>query len=262
MDDIYALIDANRAKAEHEYYMEQLKIPAHVPLQVEDRDIEHILMARSEQHALRKRADIVDSSIIVNPEIWKWFDTLFVHRPDTTFSVNTTFSVLKPLIPQEKLTTHAISAFAKFDRNIINEILKYCGIQTVARLSVVNKWLHAQCMRDEVWEELFSRLCTLKEECDKQPECSIRFKSERYRFEMGGLTEAQIQHRDDQHERLIGWLQHAFANKWVENTNTERIKEPPVLLRYWQDTKSLLKRMEIVPTIQAHDAHFFKYGQY
>lgn len=250
MDDIYALIDANRAKAEQEYHMERLKIPAHVPFQVEDRDIEHILIARSEQHALRKLTDIVDSSIIVNPEIWKWFDTLFVHRPDTTFSVNTTFSTLKPSIPQEKLTPHAISAFAKFDRNIINEILKYCGIQTVARLSVVNKWLHNQCMRDEVWEELFSRLCALKDECDKQPECSIRFKSERFGFGS---------HPTEEHLRYV---KYKLAHLMTDQVDQAVADKSIIPLRYYQDTKSLLKRMEIVPTIQAHDAHFFKYGQY
>lgn len=73
------------------------------------------------------------------------YDTLFVNRPDLMLSADTKYATLKSSVPREKLSQETKSKFAKFDRNIINEIVKYCGIQTVSRLSQVNSWLYKLC---------------------------------------------------------------------------------------------------------------------
>ena len=59
----------------------------HKPFDVEDREIEPILLARQALHLAQFKPTV--DMIIVNPEIWKWYDTLFVNRPDLMSSVNT-----------------------------------------------------------------------------------------------------------------------------------------------------------------------------
>ena len=115
-----------------------------------------------------------------------------------------------------------------FDRNIVNEIIKHCGIQTVSRLSIVNKWLNKLCMKEEVWEELFSRLCTLKDNCERESSCPIKFKP---------LQNEQM------------YLANLEQRVKALTENTAEKTPPLVVLRYYQDTKSLLKRMQIIPGV-------------
>ena len=183
------------------------------------------------------------------------YDDLFVYRPDTTTNVNMAYSVLKPSARRENLSQKSKSKFAMFDRNIVNEIIKHCGIQTVSRLSIVNKWLNKLCMKEEVWEELFSRLCTLKDICERESSCPIKFKP---------LLNEQM------------YLENLEQRVKALTENTAEKTPPLVVLRYYQDTKSLLKRMQIIPgvnqktftrkdfliflQVQGYDAHSMNYA--
>lgn len=82
-------------------------------------------------------------------------------------------------------------------------------------------------MKEDVWEELFSRLCTLKDNCEREFRCPIVFKPQL-----------------DKH-----------LNNVIELMNQLSRAAPPApsalvsSLRYYQDTRSLLKEMEIIPSV-------------
>lgn len=70
LDEIYALIDANKDKAETEYLAERHSQKVHKAFTVEDREIEPILLARPQTQSQ------YESLSFVNPKIWAWYSNL------------------------------------------------------------------------------------------------------------------------------------------------------------------------------------------
>lgn len=90
-------------------------------------------------------------------------------------------------------------------------------------------------MKEDVWEELFSRLCTLKDNCEREFRCPIVFKPQL-----------------DKHLNNVIELMNQLSRPPTAPAAPAASGAPSALvssLRYYQDTRSLLKEMEIIPSV-------------
>lgn len=87
-------------------------------------------------------------------------------------------------------------------------------------------------MKEDVWEELFSRLCTLKDNCEREFRCPIVFKPQL-----------------DKHLNNVIELMNQLSRHPVAPAASAASGALVSNLRYYQDTRSLLKQMEIIPSV-------------